>query len=1154
VTDESAVDRPAPASPPEELTANDTVPVVQHFPPDESAPVEGALGEGEDWWSSTQALMMTEEERRLLREAGGDSADQVTEWFTLDEGSDTGALPALPRRRHYVTAVLVARDGAAWLPAVVTGLANQARPADVIVGVDAGSADSSAAIMRAALGEDRVVEARRGSGFGDGVRAGLAFLDRQSAVSVGGGGAAPRDAVPWVWLLHDDSAPTVTCLEALLDTADDNPSASVLGPKILGWHDGRLLLEAGVSITGSGRRFTGLDVGDHDQGQQDGVREVMAVSSAGMLIRRDVWDALGGLDPKLPLFRDDLDFCWRAHRAGERVLIATDAVVHHREASANGRRPNGVKHPERADREAAVHVLLAHASLIGAPFMAIRLLLTSALRSLAFLLGKDIAGARDEIAAVLAVALHPFSLRRSRKLIKRTSTLPASVVRPLRPRWAWQFRHALEAFVGIATTSGSTSGPSVSALETGPSDDDAAYLEPSGTNIVKRLLFRPSVFIVAGLSLMAIAATSGLWLGPGVLQGGALLPGPGGASDLWDRYAIAWHDVGPGSSSPSAPYLMLVYPVAVLLLGKADLAVQVLMLLGIPIAGWAAYFTLRGAVTSRAIRVWAGVAYALLPAITGAVSSGRLGTMLAAILLPFTIRSFVRISRERGTFRRAAGTGLLLAALTAAVPALWLVAVVAAGVVVIRAWAVQRATAAPVTRRMALAIISPLVLLAPWSLHVLAHPSLFLLEPGITSASLNDPGITPLDILLLHPGGPGMTPIWLGAPLVLAGLLALVRRDHLPAIAACWGLAVVAMILGIVQVIVLVTPPGATTALRSWPGPATLLLGTAMIAAAAFGADGLPARMSRESFNLAQPLAAILALGVILAPIASVVLWFPDAPGKLRKAPASAVPAFVEADALGPAAPRTLVLRQDAEGRVQYNLIDGAGPMLGDADVAPPSQVWERIDPLVSALASGRGGDEVTALTGYGVRYVLLSSGTSADLIPVLDGAPGLRRLSSAGGEVLWSISGVTTRARILVGPDEVPVALAQRPSLDPSALLDVDPYFDATPPDGSGGGTFVVGAVQDTGWRAAVVDAATGQSQDLAAVEPPGMLDWSQGFTLPPGQQAIRVWFDDQSRSRWLWAEGITLLVLIVLALPSRKSRRDPDAEGDTTTLAAVR
>jgi len=1108
---------------------------------------------GEDWLTSTQALVLTDQERRLLREGVDGEDGEPTQWFTFDEVQDTGALPALPRRRHHVTLVVVAHDGSVWLPAVVTGVANQTRPADVVVGVDTGSVDASASIMRTAFGEDRVVQARPGGGFGDGVRAGLAFLDRESVALPQGPHAAPRDAVPWVWLLHDDSAPTATCLEALLQTADDNPSATVLGPKILGWHDARLLLEAGVSITGSGRRYTGLDVGEHDQGQQDGVRDVMAVSSAGMLVRRDVWDALGGLDPKLPLFRDDLDFCWRAHRADQRVLIATDAVVHHREASAHGRRATGVKHPERADREAAVHVLLAHASWWMSPFTALKLLIGSILRSLAFLLGKDVRGARDEVAAVLAVALHPFSLRRSRKLIKRASVRSASVVRPLRPRRARQFRQALEAFIGIATTSGSTQGPTVSALESGPGDEDADYLTPSGTNIVRRLLLRPSVLIVAALALAAIAATHAVWLGPGVLQGGALLPTPTGATDIWHRYAIAWHDVGPGSTTPSAPYLMLVYPVAVVLLGKADLAVQVIMLLGIPIAGWAAYFTLRGAVGSRLIRAWAAAAYALLPAVTSAVSSGRIGTMMAAILLPFAVRSFVRIARDAGTFRRAAGTALLLAALTAAVPALWFIALLAAVVVVAVAWRSQGRAAIPVTRRMALAVIAPILLLLPWSLHLFANPALFLLEPGIASPNLNDPGITPLDILLQRPGGPGGTLIWLGVPLLAAGLFALVRRERLMAVVACWGLALAAFLLGVVQVIVLVTPPGSTTAIRSWPGPATLVLGAALIVAAALGADGLTARMSRSSFNLAQPVAALLAIGVVLAPVAALVLWFPDATAKLRKAPASAVPAFVEADALGPPAPRTLVLREDADGRVQYNLINGAGPMLGDADVSPGAEVWQQIDPLVSALASGRGGDEVTALAGYGVRYVLVSAGTSAELVPVLDGAPGLRRLSTAGGETLWSISGVTTRARVVAGEQELPMDVSPRPMLDPNALLPIDPYLNAPAPQAAGSRVVVVGATADGGWQASATD-ADGRSVNLAQVTGPGLMDWSSAFDIPAGDQRITVRFDGQPRSRWLWVQAGILVVLLILALPSRQRQRDPDAEADTSMLAVVR
>lgn len=130
---------------------------------------------------------------------------------------------------------------------------------------------------------------------------------------------------------------------------------------------------------------------------------------------------------------------------------------------------------------------------------------------------------------------------------------------------------------------------------------------------------------------------------------------------------------------------------------------------------------------------------------------------------------------------------------------------------------------------------------------------------------------------------------------------------------------------------------------------------------------------------------------------------------------------------------------------------------------------------------------------------------------------------------------------------------VAQRPLLDPNALLPVDPYVEGPAPQASGARTFVVGASADSGWQATAVDAA-GSAQGLAPVSPPGLLDWSAAFAVPDGQQLLTIWFDDRPRGRWLWAQAAILFILIVLALPSRQQRRDPDADADTTTMAAVR
>ncbi|MED5528119.1 MAG: glycosyltransferase, partial [Actinomycetota bacterium] len=196
---------------------------------------------------------------------GGPSGNSEWDAFTDSLILDT----ARPSREHFVTAIVVSHDGEVWLPAVLTALARQTRPVNSVVGVDNASQDSSPAVLRESLGADAVVQREVNDGFGSAASAGFASVAARQP-------ALPDDVVRWVWLLHDDSAPDLTCLERLLQAADEHPSADVLGPKILGWHDRRLLLEVGVSIDGDGRRVTGLEQREHDQGQHDGVRDVLA--------------------------------------------------------------------------------------------------------------------------------------------------------------------------------------------------------------------------------------------------------------------------------------------------------------------------------------------------------------------------------------------------------------------------------------------------------------------------------------------------------------------------------------------------------------------------------------------------------------------------------------------------------------------------------------------------------------------------------------------------------------------------------------------------------------------------------------------------------------------------------------------------------------
>ncbi|EOY48093.1 Glycosyl transferase, family 2 [Streptomyces lividans 1326] len=615
-----------------------------------------------------------------------------------------------------VTAVLVAHDGARWLPDALAGLLGQERPVQYAVAADTGSADDSSRLVAEALGDDRVLHLARRTGFGQAVEEAartapvltpedLPYLRRPS-----GWDPVTRswrddaydmpelphgEPVHWLWLLHDDCAPEPEALAQLLRVVDTEyelgrDDVAVVGPKLRGWYDRRQLLEVGVSIANSGRRWTGLDRREQDQGQHDHVRTVLSVSTAGMLIRRDVFERLGGFDRRLPLMRDDVDLCWRAHAAGLRVLVAPEAVVRHAEAASRERRAvdcagRTTASPHKVDKAGAVHTLLVNVRTAALPWVLLRIVLGTLLRTVAYLVGKVPGQALDEIRGLLGVLLRPERIIAGRRERGRPQ-VEKDELRPLFPPPGATVRATVEQVAGDLFCSSDAeaaagAGRHGGGIESGPGGDDADFLEIEQFARLKRIARKPGPVLFLILLLVSLAACRAL-LGGGALAGGALLPVPAGAGELWSRYVDAWHTVGTGGTASAPPYLAIVATVASLLLGSTGLAVTLLMVCSVPLAGATAYFASRPLVPSRLLRAWAAVAYAFLPAATGALAGGRIGTAVLAVLLPLIARAGVAAaglsgsSGARGSWRATWAYALLLTVTTAFTPVVWPVALV----------------------------------------------------------------------------------------------------------------------------------------------------------------------------------------------------------------------------------------------------------------------------------------------------------------------------------------------------------------------------------------------------------------------------------------------------------------------------------------------
>jgi len=1066
------------------------------------------------------------------------------------------AAPEFPQ--HVVTAVLVAHDGARWLPEALSGLLGQERPVQDVIAADTGSADESSRLLTESLGQDRVLHMARRTGFGTAVDEAertaavlgpdeLSYLRRPSGWDpvnrVWRDEAYDMPELPygepvhWLWLLHDDCAPEPDALAHLLRLVDSDPSVSIAGPKLRSWYDRRQLLEAGVSIANSGRRWTGVERREHDQGQHDQVRPVLAVSSAGMLVRRDVFRELGGFDRRLPLMRDDVDLCWRAQSAGHRVLVAPDAVMRHAEAASRERRPvdcvgRSSRHgasPHRVDKAGAVYTLLANVPSGKLPWVLLRLVLGTLLRTLGYLVGKVPGQALDEVTGLSGTLLRPGRLLAARRRRGR----PAVAYKDLRPLFPPPGATLRVTAEQVASNFSGRSEPELSsggrhgAVETGPGGEDADFLEVEQFARLKRIARKPGPVLFLVLLVVSLIACRAL-LGGGALAGGALLPAPAHVSDMWARYAGGWHPVGIGGTQTAPPYLAVVALVATVLFGSTGFALTLLLVCSVPLAGLSAYFMSRPLVESRLLRAWGSVSYAFLPAATGALAGGRIGTAVLAIVLPVLARVALAVSGLRGrrSWRAAWALGLLLSFTTAFTPVVWPVALLLSVVLLVHVVrSGQRQGVRGTGGRLLIALGTPLVLLAPWSLSLLASPSGFLREAGLPYGK---GAASALDLLTLTPGGPGAGAGLLLAGFVLAALAALLRGERRFPVLAAWCVALDGLLFA------------ALSNGSAWAGPSTLIYGLGLLCAAAVGAEGAKERVAEQSFGWRQPVAALIAAAAAAAPLISAVGWMiGGADGPLSRRDPVQVPAFVAEESSTRDQARTLVLSGQGGGPAQtpsgvsYSLVRGSGGRLGDGDLAAAGGTDARLGSVVANLVAGSGADQKSQLGDYAVRYVLLRGGAPRQMTRVLDATPGLTRLSQEDGSRLWRVDREVSRISVLPsgssgsgsrgGASAKPVPVAAGP---------VEAHTRLRP--GSAGRVLRIADAADSGWH------ATLNGEPLRPVTLDG---WAQGFRLPAGGGRLDVTYESSTlHTAWMWAQGALLVLVVVLALPGRRSDVDDD------------
>jgi GT2 family glycosyltransferase len=895
--------------------------------------------------------------------------------------------------RARVTAVLVAANGADYLPRTLEALSAQTRRPDSLIVVDVGSTDTTPALLSAAM-PTHFISASARLNFGTAVSHALGVVP------------PPADENEWLWLLAHDTAPEPDALAALLAAVEVNPSVAAAGPKQMDWAHPDYISDFGETLTRFGAAYSMAET-ELDQAQHDRLSDVLGVGAAGMLVRHRVWNELGGFDPALPTADNGLDFSVRVRLAGHRVMGVPGARI----ASAGtglagpGRSEKGkARRKRQADRRAAqLHRRLVYAPAFAVVFHWLSLVPLAVVRSLAQLVRKQPGAIGGELSAAFRTAFGSH-VGEARKRLRAAKRVGWATIAPLRiPGDEVRRRRSLQREVALTRLRGDK--------------DRIQFIATGGVTTVL-------AFAVLGLIMFVPL------LGAIALTGGSLLPLSSSLGEVWSHVGYGWRDVGLGFVGAADPFALVLAVLASLTFWSPSLSIVGLYLAALPLAALAAWFLAARLSDKPWLRAVAAVLWALAPTFLASLDAGAIGAVIAHLLLPWLVLAGIA---ARKSWSASAMAAILFAVTLAAAPSLWPALLVI--------WLISVATAGRNVARYLGLPIPAVVLFAPlaWDQFRAGNPLGLFADPGV--AAVREPG----SLLSLLSGIPNASHSgWSSVaasigldtsvlqvilaiavvPLVLTVVAALVvpGRSVTRAIVAVVG-ALLGLATAIASTRISLESVGADP-VTVWAGPGLSLYWLGLVCAATIGLQAF------KHFSVAPGIVSAATVAVVSVPLVASTLLGLSA---IQTTDGKLLPAFVTAEAAATPRVGTLVLTPQPNGGLETAIVSGTGATLDDqstlAATTRDENRDEEIAELVGNLASLSGSDSTPRLSDLGVEFVLLANPASDDAADALatttqrataafDANSSLTTVGKTFAGTLWQITGTEELSEL---PQPVP-------------------------------------------------------------------------------------------------------------------------------------
>lgn len=218
-----------------------------------------------------------------------------------------------------VSIVILNYNGKEYLESFLPSVSFSSLKEEVeVVVIDNNSSDESLAYIRDWHPEVKAIHLTKNYGFADGYNLGLKNVDAE-----------------YIALLNSDVLVTEGWLDPVLALLESNKSIGIVQPLVLSLENKKQFEYAGAAggyldvlayPFCRGRLFDDVE---NNEGQYAGNEEVFWCSGAAMVMKKKLFMDLGGFDRNYFAHHEEIDFCWRAKRAGYRMMVCGESIVYH---------------------------------------------------------------------------------------------------------------------------------------------------------------------------------------------------------------------------------------------------------------------------------------------------------------------------------------------------------------------------------------------------------------------------------------------------------------------------------------------------------------------------------------------------------------------------------------------------------------------------------------------------------------------------------------------------------------------------------------------------------------------------------------------------------------------------------------------------------